>query len=66
MAYFNAIGQGQLSTIVAIRDKLRRGKALEKWEKDFYRENKARVDLKPRYSSPDLEEQARLKALLGE
>ena len=66
LAYFNAIGQGQLSTIVAIRDKLRRGKALEGWEKDFYRENKARVDLKPRYSPQELEEQARLQALLGE
>jgi len=25
MAYFNAIGEGQLSTMVSLRDKLRRG-----------------------------------------
>lgn len=66
LSYFNAIGEGQLSTLVSIRDKMRRGKKLEKWEKDFYRENKARVDLKKKYSAEDLAEQERLKKLLGE
>ena len=66
VAYFHAIGEGQLSTLVSIRDKLRRGKKLEKWERDFYRENKARVDLKKRYSAEELAEQERLKKLLGE
>ncbi len=66
MAYFNAIGEGQLSTMVSLRDKLRRGKKLEKWEREFYQKNKARVDLKKRYSAEELAEQARLKAILGE
>ena len=66
LSYFHAIGEGQLSTLVSIRDKLRRGKPLEKWEKEFYRENKARVDLKTRYSAQELAEQERLKKLLGE
>ena len=66
LAYFQAIGEGQLSTIVSIRDKLRRGKKLEKWEQDFYRENKSRVDFKKKYSAEDLAEQERLKKLLGE
>lgn len=66
MAWFHAIGEGQLSTIVSLRDKLRRGKKLEAWEKEFYRENKARVDMKKRYSAEELAEQARLKRLLGE
>lgn len=66
LSYFHAIGEGQLSTVVSIRDKLRRGKKLEKWEKDFYRENKSRVDLKKKYSAEDLAEQERLKKLLGE
>lgn len=65
IAWFHAIGEGQLSTIVSIRDKLRRGKKLEQWEKDFYRENKARVDLKKRYSAEELAEQERLRQLLG-
>ena len=66
LSYFHAIGEGQLSTVVSIRDKLRRGKKLEEWEKDFYRENKSRVDLKKKYSAEDLAEQERLKKLLGE
>lgn len=66
LSYFHAIGEGQLSTVVSIRDKLRRGKKLEKWEKDFYRENKSRVDLKKKYSADELAEQERLKKLLGE
>lgn len=66
MAWFHAIGQGQLSTVVAIRDKLRRGKALEDWEKVFYREHKALVDLKPRYSRQQLQEKERLEQLLAQ
>ncbi len=66
LSYFQAVGEGQLSTIVSIRDKLRRGKKLEQWEKEYYRENKARVDLKKKYSAEELAEQERLKKLLGE
>lgn len=65
LSWFHSIGEGQLSTLVAIRDKLSRGKKLESWEKDFYRENKSRVDLKPRYSQEELAEQDRLKQLLN-
>ena len=64
LSYFQAIGEGQLSTIVSIRDKMRKGKKLENWEKDFYRENKSRVDLKKRYSAEELAEQEQLKKLL--
>lgn len=66
VSYFNGIGEGQLSTIVAIRDKLRRGKPLEKWEREYYTKNKEKVDFKKRYSAEELEEQERLKKLLGE
>lgn len=65
MAWFHGIGEGQLSTIVGIRDKLRKGKKLEPWEQEFYRENKHRVDMKKRYSKEELEAQARIQALLG-
>lgn len=64
MAWFNAIGQGQLSTIVSIRDKLRRGKPLEKWEQAYYRENRQQVDLKKKYSAGELAERERLNKLL--
>lgn len=66
LSYFQAIGEGQMSTLVSIRDKLRRGKKLEKWEQEFYRENRARVDLKKKYTAEELAEQERLRKLLGE
>ena len=66
MAFFRALGEGQLLTVVSIREKLRTGKQLEKWEKEFYHKNKKQVDLKKRYSTEELAEQERLKQLLGE
>lgn len=65
VAYFHAIGEGQLSTLVSIRDKLRKGKKLEKWEQEYYRKNKDKVDLRKRYSAEELAEQKRLNKLLG-
>lgn len=47
LSWFHGIGQGQLSTVVSIRDKLRRGVKLEKWERDYYRQNAARVQMRP-------------------
>lgn len=64
LSWFHAIGEGQLSTVVSIRDKIRRGKKLEDWERDFYRENKSRVDLKKRYTAEELAQQEQLKAML--
>lgn len=64
LSWFHAMDAGQLSTIVSIRDKLARGKKLEDWEKDFYRQNKKTVDLKPRYSKEEIAEQNWLKEML--
>ncbi len=65
LSWFHAIGDGQLATLVSIRDKLARGKHLEGWEKEFYRENKKRVDLPKKYSARERAEQERLNALLA-
>lgn len=51
LSYFYGIGEGQLSTVVSIRNKKAKGKSLEKWEQEFYKENKSIVDMK----SPDTE-----------
>lgn len=64
LSWFHGIDGGQLSTVVSIRDKLARGKKLEDWEKDFYRQNKKKVDLKKRYSAEEIAEQERLKKML--
>lgn len=65
LSWFAAIGQGELATVVSIRSKLSQGQKLEAWERDFYRQNKAKVDLKPRYTEAELAERARLNALLS-
>lgn len=64
LSWFHAIGQGQLSSLVAIRRKLRQGEKLEPWEQAFYRDHRAQVELKPRYSIEEKAEQERLERLL--
>ena len=39
MGYYTSIGESVLSTVVSIRHKIATGKKLEKYEKDFKREN---------------------------
>lgn len=65
LGWFLSIGEGNLSTLVSIRDKLRRGKKLEPWEQTYYHRNKARVKMQKNYSAEELAEQERLKKLLG-
>ena len=66
IGYFNSIGEGQLSTVVSIRNKLKRGKKLEKWERDYYHENRRTIDLRHKYTAEEKAEMERLKELLGE
>ena len=39
MGYYMSVGESVLSTVVGIRNKLNKGKELEKWEKEFKQEN---------------------------
>lgn len=55
ISWFNGIGDGQLATVVSIREKRRKGKKLSDWERDFYRDNREKVDFKTTYT--DAEEQ---------
>lgn len=55
MGYFMEIGDGLFSSILNIRYKKTHGKKLEKWERDFYRENRKIIDFRERLSE---EEQA--------
>lgn len=50
--YFMSIGDSLFSNVLHIRRKKKSGKKLDKWEEEFYRENKSMVDLK----SPETEE----------
>lgn len=61
LGYFRAMGEGEFSLVVGIREKLRRGKKLEPHEQDYYRAHRAAVKL----PAPDSPEKRRLEALLG-
>ncbi len=65
LSWFHGIGEGQLSTVVAIRSKLQKGKKLEGWEKDYYREHKKTVDLPKPCSARELAEKQRLEQMLS-
>lgn len=54
LSYFYSVGEGQLSTIVSIRSKKRKGKKLEKWEETYYRENRDKIDFKKAKTAEDL------------
>jgi hypothetical protein len=54
LSYFYGIGEGQLSTIVSIREKKSSGKKLEKWEEEFYKKNRSKID----FRRPQTEEDA--------
>lgn len=51
LSWFHAMEPGQLSTLVSIRDRLRRGKPLEPWQQEFYRSDPKAVALPVRLSS---------------
>lgn len=66
LGYFNEVGEGSFSFVVGIRNKLNRGKKLDKNEKEFYCRNKDLVDIKPPKSKEDLENEKQYQALLDE
>lgn len=53
IAWFNAIGDGALATVVALREKLRKGQKLEPWERDFYNENRKMIDFQTQYTTAE-------------
>lgn len=57
------IGEGLFSTVVHIRQKKAKGK-LEKWENDFYKQNKALVDFK-KIEQRSSEEKEALRSYFG-
>lgn len=63
--YYLGIGEGVFNTIVSIREKRRKGQKLEKWEKEFYRNNKSLVDLKTKKIERSDEEKKALRDLFG-
>lgn len=44
-AAYDGVGEGFFHSVVSIRYKLSKGKKLEKWEQEFYEENRDRIDI---------------------
>jgi hypothetical protein len=65
MGLFNEIGEGSFATVISIRNKKRKNQKLEKWEKEFYRNNKDLVDLKVQLTEEEQAEQDEVSKLLG-
>ena len=57
VGYFMEIDEGTFSTVLGIRQKKAKGKKLEKWEQEFYQNNRQICDLRKRYTE---EEQAEI------
>ena len=64
LSWFHAIGQGQLGAVVSIRDALGKGRRLEPWQKDYFRDNRSRVLLQRPLTGAQKEEKAALEAML--
>ena len=58
-AYMEISPESLFSRVISVREKVRTGKKLEKWEREWYRKNKDLVDLPMKYSESE-------KALLEE
>ena len=65
IGFFNEIGEGVFSTVLNIRNKKAKHKKLEKWENEFYRNNKEIVDIKRKYTKSEKSDLLALDELLG-
>lgn len=63
--WFMGIGDGLLASVLCIRKKKAMHKKLDRWEEEFYRENKSLVDLKYPDSEAVLAEKASIQAWLN-
>lgn len=57
------IGESLFSQVLNIRQKKAKGKRLEKWENEFYKENKNLIDIQKKYSEDEIDEQKRILSL---
>lgn len=53
IGYFDEIGDGTFSQVLAIRQKRAKGEKLEKWELEFFKNNRSMVELKQAMSNEE-------------
>lgn len=66
LGLFSEMGEGLYSQIINIRRKKAKGKKLEKYEQDFYRENKELIDIRPNYTKEEQAELDFINELVGD
>lgn len=66
MGYFMEIREGTYSQVLQLRQKRAKGKKLEKWEQEYWRNNKDLCVLRKRLSKEEREERDFLNELLGD
>lgn len=66
LGLFSEMGEGLYSQIINIRRKKAKGKKLEKYEQEFYRENKELIDIRPNYTKEEQEELDFINELVGD
>ena len=65
MGYFMEIKDSTYSTVLSLRQKKARGKKLEKYEQEYWRNNKGICELRTKETEEEKAEKERLKQLLG-
>lgn len=66
LGLFSEMGEGLYSQIINIRRKKAKGKKPEKYEQDFYRENKELIDIRPNYTKEEQAELDFINELVGD
>lgn len=64
LGYFAETGEGLLSTVVSIRTKKAKGKALDKYEQEIYRDHKDMIEIKQKLTADDERELEFVKNLI--
>ena len=65
LGYFMEIKDSVYATVLSLRQKRSRGKKFEKWEKEYWQQNRAICELKTRYTEEELAEQERFRKIIG-
>ena len=65
MGLFMEIGECTYSTVLTIRSKKARGKSLEKWEQEFYQNNRDSCDIKEKLNESDQDDYELIEAALA-
>lgn len=65
LGWFMEIGECTYSSVLNVRRKKAKGKSLEKWEQEFYLENRDICDIKPKLTQKEKEEEEMLNRLLS-